>query len=189
MEKSESLEKLAGALNQFQSEMGTVVFDSANPFFKSKYASLSALVSKSKPILAKNGLSVSQLVSDGGSVTTMLLHSSGQFLSSTLTLKAVKEDPQGQGSAITYARRYAYAAILGIVSDEDDDGNAATNGKKLECIPDTQVKELLNLLQMKDLTEKKLLEYMKVTTLEEILATDYMKAKNAISTAKKKEVQ
>lgn len=184
MERSESLSELAGALNKFQSEMGKVVFDSNNPFFKSKYASLSALVSTAKPILAKNGLSVSQLVSDGGSVTTMLLHSSGQFLSSTLTLKPVKEDPQGQGSAITYARRYAYASILGIVSDEDDDGNASTVGTA-EFITEKQLSSILDLLSAKELKEKGLLDYMKVEKLENILAKDYMKVLQAINSAKK----
>lgn len=188
MEKSESLSELAGALNKFQSEMGTVSFDSNNPFFKSKYASLSALVTAARPLLAKNGLSVSQLVSDTGSVTTMLLHSSGQYLSSTLTLKAVKEDPQGQGSAITYARRYAYAAILGIVSDEDDDGNAATSGVK-ELITEKQLSTLLDLINSKELTEGPLLKYMEVDRLEDIKASDYMKALQAINVAKKPEAK
>jgi len=131
MEKSQTISELAKALVKFQSEMKPVSFDANNPFFKSKYATLSALVQDATPILVKNGLAVSQLTEQEGSVTTILMHTSGEYLSSTLTLKAVKDDPQGRGSAITYARRYAYASILGIVSDEDDDGNSATGLKEV----------------------------------------------------------
>ena len=130
MEKSQTITELAKALVAFQSEMKTVGFDANNPFFKSKYATLSALVETSKPVLAKNGLAVSQLTEGEGGITTILMHTSGEYLFSTLTLKPSKDDPQGRGSAITYARRYAYAAILGLVSDEDDDGNAATQTAK-----------------------------------------------------------
>jgi hypothetical protein len=126
MEKSNTISELAKALNKFQSMMGIVVFDAANPFFKSKYATLSAIVSTSKPILADCGLSISQLTEGDGGVTTILMHISGEYLMSTLTLKSVKDDPQAHGSAITYARRYSYASILGIVSDQDDDGNACS---------------------------------------------------------------
>jgi hypothetical protein len=127
MEKSPTISELAKALVAFQKEMKTVGFDAKNPFFKSEYATLSNLVEESKAILAKNGLAVSQLTEDAGAVTTVLMHTSGEYLSSKLTLKPVKEDPQGLGSCITYARRYAYAAILGLVSDKDDDGNAASH--------------------------------------------------------------
>lgn len=127
MEQSASIESLAKALSQFQGKIGNVIFDSNNPFFKSKYASLSAIVNTAKPLLAQCGLSVSQLVGGNCSVTTILMHGSGEWIRDTLTLEPVKKDPQGYGSAITYARRYAYASILGIVSDDDDDGNHATD--------------------------------------------------------------
>lgn len=126
MEKSEQIDALATSLVKFQSEMVTVAFDKDNPFFKSKYATLSSLVTNSKPHLKTNDLAVSQLLGGEGGVTTILMHKSGQYIMDTLTLKPGKDDPQGRGSAITYARRYAYAAILGLVSDEDDDGNAAS---------------------------------------------------------------
>lgn len=126
MIKSEQIELLTKALVSFQKEMKSVGFDANNPFFKSKYATLTAIVDSSRALLSKNGLAVTQLVTGEGGVTTLLLHDSGQFIGDTLTLKATKDDPQGHGSAITYARRYAYASILGIVSDEDDDGNVAS---------------------------------------------------------------
>lgn len=129
MIKSEQINELTKALIAFQSEMKSVSFDADNPFFKSKYATLTNIVDSSKELLAKNGLAVTQLTTGDGGVTTILMHTSGQFIGDTLTLKAVKDDPQGHGSAITYARRYAYASILGIVSDADDDGNEASQPK------------------------------------------------------------
>lgn len=129
MEKSDTIAALAAALIKFQSEMGTVGFDADNPFFKTKYATLTALVEKSKLGLAKNDLVVSQLVTGEGAVTTILMHKTGEYIMGTLMLNPVKNDPQGRGSAITYARRYAYAAILGLVSDEDDDGNSASKSQ------------------------------------------------------------
>jgi hypothetical protein len=129
MERSNTIGELAKGLVKFQSKMQTVVFDANNPFFKSKYATLAQLVSKSKDLLASCGLAVSQLTEDDGAVSTILMHESGEFLSSKLKLTPAKNDPQGLGSAITYARRYAYASILGLVADDDDDGNVATFGK------------------------------------------------------------
>lgn len=126
MEKSETITKLALALVAFQKDMGAVSFDANNPFFQNKYATLAALVAHAKPLLASNKLAVSQLTEGEGGVTTILMHESGEYMFSTLTLKPSKDDPQGRGSAITYARRYGYASILGLVSDDDDDGNAAT---------------------------------------------------------------
>ena len=127
MEKSLSIENLTKSLVSFQLKCRTIGYDAANPFFKSKYATLTALVSETKEMLAKEGLVVSQLCEDEGSVTTILMHVSGEYLSSKLTLRPVKDDPQGRGSCLTYSRRYSYASILGLVSDEDDDGNAATS--------------------------------------------------------------
>lgn len=139
MIKSDQIEMLTKALVAFQKEMKSVGFDKDNPFFKSKYATLANIVDSSKALLAKNGLAVTQLTTGEGGVTTILLHESGQYIGDTLTLKAVKDDPQGHGSAITYARRYAYASILGIVSDEDDDGNAATHPEKKQSTPRPEV--------------------------------------------------
>lgn len=123
--KSESLAELATALSAFQSECGNVPFDSVNPHFKNKYASLAGIVDHTGPLLGKHGLSVSQLI-DGDNVRTLLLHKSGQWLQSSIPVKKQQDTAQGYGAGLTYARRYAYAAILGIASDEDDDGNAAT---------------------------------------------------------------
>jgi hypothetical protein len=124
------IDQLAAALVSAQAEFSAVPKTSDNPFFRSKYADIATVVSHAQPILAKHGLAVSQhpTVVDGEpSLTTYLIHSSGQFISSTMKLCAAKMDPQGQGAAITYARRFAYQAVLGLVADEDDDGNAASS--------------------------------------------------------------
>lgn len=129
-----AISELAKALCQAQALMGPAIKDKENPFFKSSYADLASVWEACREPLTKNGLSVAQLVRSEGPIvklTTMLIHSSGQYLSSEFCIKAEKETPQGMGSAITYARRYALAAIVGI-SSEDDDGNGSTPSAKPE---------------------------------------------------------
>lgn len=130
MNKSEQINELAAALAKAQGAMRSATKDSDNPFFKSKYTSLAAIWNSCREHLSLNGLSVVQTTSNEGDVIcveSMLLHSSGQFISSILKVKPVKSDIQSIGSAITYARRYALAALIGISSsEEDDDGQEAT---------------------------------------------------------------
>jgi hypothetical protein len=125
--QSENIGDLAAALAKAQSEVGTVHKDSANPFFKSNYASLAAVWEATRPILSKHGLSVVQLPSHdeaGYYVETMLMHGSGQWIKSRTYMKPAKDDPQGIGSLISYARRYALQAVT-MVCPDDDDGEAA----------------------------------------------------------------
>ena len=134
MESTQDLNELGAALAKVQGALKPAVKSSNNPYFKSKYADLQSCWDSCRALLSANGLSVVQTFneSDGGdsvTVSTTLLHSSGQWISGDLTMKPAKADPQGIGSAITYARRYALAAIVGIVADEDDDGNAATHNE------------------------------------------------------------
>ena len=122
------LDKIAPAFVAAQAELGGVEKDSKNPAFKSKYASLEAVIEAAKPVLIKHQLAFLQmpgaLTDQGLSVTTMILHDSGQHISSTLTVPLAKRDPQGAGSAITYACRYSLMAMLGM-PPVDDDGEAA----------------------------------------------------------------
>lgn len=92
-----------------------------------KYADLSECKAAARKALSENGLSVTQLVEDDYSVNTMLLHSSGQWISSRLRMPVNTNvaDAQTIGAAITYAKRYAFCAILGIVADDDNDANEA----------------------------------------------------------------
>ena len=128
MASSEQINELATALSLAQADMKAVGKDSVNPFFKSKYAGLPEVVKTASPIISAHGLSVTQTMGFNGEVdtlTTWLLHKSGQYISDTMRLHLSKEDAQGHGSATTYARRYSYMAILGLVADEDDDGEKA----------------------------------------------------------------
>ena len=125
MQQSESISDLATALCSAQAEMGGAVKDSNNPFFKSNYADLTSVIKVIKEPFAKHGLSFVQLpvTSVGGNgigVATMLMHSSGQWIKSEYLLPMDKVTPQGAGSAITYARRYALQALAGIPSVDDD---------------------------------------------------------------------
>ena len=130
MDKSESIKEIAGALSKAQAEMPSVKFNSTNPFLKSKYADLGAVIDTSKAILATHGLSVSQLVESQDKkigVTTILMHNSGEWLESTCWLELAdergKSNAQVAGSIVTYLRRYSLASILGMYADEDGDGN------------------------------------------------------------------
>jgi len=128
MTHSEQINEIATALAKAQAEIEGAKKDSTNPHFKSSYADLASVWDACRKALTANGLSVVQgPVSDEGrvGVTTMLMHSSGQWLESTFFMRPTKDDPQGAGSALTYARRYALAAMVG-VAPEDDDGNAAS---------------------------------------------------------------
>lgn len=130
MKKSESICDLAKALAQVQATLVPAKRDSTNPYYNSTYADLSSVWESCRETLAKNGLCVIQGNSIGAEKTliveTILIHESGQWVQSELALPLSKADPQGVGSAMTYGRRYGLAAIVGIVADVDDDGNAAS---------------------------------------------------------------
>ena len=133
MNKSETTKELALALSKAQAEMPPAELNAVNPFLKNKYADLGSIIKAAKPVLAKHGLSLSQLpTSDGDKigVTTILMHSSGEWISSILMLPMVKQDPQAAGSAITYARRYSLQSMAGIPSEDDDGQQASKPAKK-----------------------------------------------------------
>ena len=129
MNSSTSLELIATALAAAQAEMKNPTFDSVNPYFKSKYASLAAVRDTVIPVLAKHGIAVFQSATPaehGIAVTTRLLHSSGQWLETDpFMVPVTKDDAQGVCSASTYARRYSLQFAAMVVGDGDDDGNAA----------------------------------------------------------------
>lgn len=125
---SDSVAALAAALAKAQGMMSHASKDAQNPHFKSRYADLAAVWSAVREPLSANGLSVVQTVaqSDGTvGVRSLLLHASGEWISSLLEMPVAQKTPQGYGSALTYARRYALAALVGIAQD-DDDAEAAT---------------------------------------------------------------
>lgn len=128
MKSSDKNETIFKAFITAQAQMDGVKKNATNPHFKQKYADLGAVCDAVMDKLSEQGIGVIQWpVSDqnGVGVETVLIHSSGEWLSGEYTLPLAKQDPQAAGSAITYARRYALMAICGIVP-EDDDGNAAS---------------------------------------------------------------
>jgi hypothetical protein len=138
MRASEQLAELAGALSKAQAMLRGAVKDSTNPHFKSRYADLASCWDACREALAASGLSVVQLPEGSGNVvemTTRLMHASGQWIECSGCFTATKNDPQGLGSCITYARRYQLCAIVGI-SPEDDDGNAASEPVKQQAKPE-----------------------------------------------------
>jgi hypothetical protein len=125
----------ASALVAAVGELSNVAKTAANPYFKSKYAPLDAIIDATRPILSTHGLAVIQqpLFMEGtAGVETTIIHKSGYSTSSTLLLPLKDQSPQGVGSAITYARRYSLAAVLGIAAEDDDDGNVSTGLHKKE---------------------------------------------------------
>ena len=124
---SESIKNISLALLKFQSKLKGVSKDSTNPFFKSKYASLSHIQETIQDPLIHCGLVYTQNPVGENGLTTMLIHAeSGEFFKSTYEMRPEKNTPQGKGSCITYQKRYTLAAILGLNTDYDDDGNAAS---------------------------------------------------------------
>lgn len=129
MEKSQTIKGIAKALTIFHLKVGKIKRDATNPFFKSKYATLSNILDAIGDPLAEAGLSFAQFPCGENGLTTVLMHSdTGEYIEANYEMKPVKDDPQGRGSAITYQRRYALAAILGLNIDDDDDANTATHG-------------------------------------------------------------
>lgn len=134
MNNANSKLNIIGALVKVQSEIRNPANTATNPFFKSKYAPLSEILNLVRPLLSKNGLVVFQdagCAENGGIYTkTTLYHTSGESIESDkLVLKPEKDTPQKIGSVITYGRRYQLSSMLGISSEDDNDGNATEKDK------------------------------------------------------------
>jgi ERF superfamily len=133
------VKNLAAALVAAQQSFPAIPKDAVNPHFKNRFASLHTIVEKALPVLNENGLALMQFptIAEGQpALRTKLIHAeSGESEEDTMLLSAVKNDPQGQGSALTYARRYAVLSILGLVADEDDDGAAASKPAAKKAAP------------------------------------------------------
>jgi hypothetical protein len=154
MRQSESINDLAKALVAVQAELQPVLKDSTNPHFKNSYASLDATMGYVRPVLARQSLAIVQ----GGSkspagvcVTTMLLHASGQWIAFDYLMPLEKATAQSVGSAITYGRRYGLGSILALATEDDDDGQAASQTRravkpaKLPKASDEQIQRIQEL--------------------------------------------
>lgn len=124
------LDKLAPAVVALQAALSPVDKSAANPFFKSRYAPLPEVRAALQPLLAANKLALltfPTIIDGQNGLHFYLIHESGQYIDGQWLLTPAKRDPQGEGSDTTYKRRYAEMAITGLVADEDDDGNHASN--------------------------------------------------------------
>lgn len=154
MEKSPSIKNLGSALVKFHGLVPTIEKDATNPFIKNKYASLSNILKTIMKALCDSGLTFSQFPSGPDSLTTILIHAdSGEYIMAEYEMKPLKNDPQTKGSTITYQRRYALCAVLGINADDDDDGNLGSQKKTGTNEVDQAIENLKNCNSIEDLAE------------------------------------
>jgi hypothetical protein len=190
IEQSESIAALAKALTQVQGSVEGAVKGKVNPAFKSKYADLTSVWEACREPLVMNGLSVVQfpgeMIDNRMTLTTQLSHESGEWMRCTLSIPLTKADAQGYGSAVTYARRYALAAVVG-VCPEDDDGNAASRGtprndaRDEDRITEAQRVELMALAAGKNTDMKAFCTFYKINALPELPASKFAHAKAALT--------
>ena len=201
MLKSEQINELAAALAKAQGQIEGAKKSSSNPFFKSKYADLAECWNTCREALTANGISVIQMpeeINENGrlNITTMLAHSSGQYISSTLTMTVTKLDPQAIGSAITYGRRYALAAMVGLAQEDDDgekamarpkDKKSAESPINITSVSENGAVRFINGVQCQ-IQDKNGdwhdVEFLKIEVLEKLLNDDkYVNAHEAIRAA------
>lgn len=194
MNKSENINELAAALSKAQAEIEGAREECKNDFFKSKYADLASVWEACRKVLPKNQLSVTQFgESENGQdyLVTMLMHASGQWISGRIALMLEKDDREDKdekssrkkagpnmqklGSAITYARRYGLAAIVG-VSPEDDDGNLASNRRYITI---DQLAELNVMINGYDHLRDRLLKWLQIKSLELVPYQSFEEVKKA----------
>jgi hypothetical protein len=203
MLKSEQVNELAAALAKAQGQLEGAKKSSSNPFFKSKYADLAECWNTCREALTANEISVIQMpeeINENGrlNITTMLAHSSGQYISSTLTMTVTKLDPQAIGSAITYGRRYALAAMVGLAQEDDDGEKAMARQEKKDKKP---VESPINITSVSENGSVRFIngvqcqiqdkngdwhdvEFLKIEVLEKLLNDDkYVNAHEAIRAA------
>ena len=174
------MKSISEAFVKAQKNFSPALKTSMNPHFKSKYADLSACVEAVIDALHNAGIAIIQKTHEcdiGVAVETVFIHESGETMSSgILRVPASKQDAQGYGSAMTYARRYSLMAACGI-APEDDDGNHAT--KSAYITPD-QITVLEDLIKETGANKKAFLGFMKVNALSEILAKNFENCKGAL---------
>jgi hypothetical protein len=172
----ENINELAAALAKAQLEISNPKFDSTNPHYKNKFASLAAVRNAIVPAFSKHGLSLLQELTTTPehsiSCLTIILHSSGQSMRlGPLVMPASKADAQGYGSAATYARRYSLLAAAGVVGEEDDDGQAAVKGNgKDERINEKQLADIEALIEEVGADKPKFLKYLRLANLADLPA-------------------
>lgn len=184
---SENIGKLAEALAKAQATMQEAKEDSKNPFFKSNYADLTSVWRACKASLTSNGIAISQptvMVENQLYVSTVMIHTSGEWMRGMYPVMSTKNDPQSIGSATTYARRYALAAMVGVCKEGEDDDAEATMDRK-PSITDDQLKLLIKSIG--DDTEAKdiILKRFAAKAFNEIPKDSFATVMNWLETRKK----
>jgi len=200
MQTSESIGQIAAALAAAQAVMGGALKDSANPFFKSKYADLESVWGAARAALTSNGLAIVQgtdgLPDNQIGVTTRLIHTSGEWISSTIWMTPKDMTPQSVGSTITYARRYGLAAMVGIYQTDDDaeaaQGRPSAVSEKMYGYPANEASALTALTRiradMKSGDSVRLREYHAEIKANEQLFTSVWKSLSTDEKTKFKEI-
>lgn len=186
------MKTIAPAFVKAKKAFGPALKDKTNPAFRSKYADLGACLEAVEDALLDNGIALYQETFDdatGVTVETVFLHESGDTIRcGKLHVPAAKQDPQGYGSALTYARRYSLMAACGI-APEDDDGNAASKPAKKEAPPvlllsDDQVANITALASEVGVPVAKICEKAKTSRLDQIPALAYHSIISKLNAAK-----
>jgi hypothetical protein len=191
--RSETIGKLALALSKAQGAMDGATKGSHNSFFKSNYADLAAVWAACREPLSKNELAVVQITEQaerGITIVTTLIHSSGEWIESRLNVKPQKEDPQALGSAISYGRRYALAAMVGIYQT-DDDAEAAMNiaaatPQVAAKITARQAHQLADMIADCGVSVDQFLDFFAISELEELPLDKFEKAQKMLNKKKEK---
>ena len=182
MKTSETITKIAPALLKAQKNITFALMDKVNPHLKSKYADLPSVIDSIKTALNDAEIMFMQTPESMQDMhlqmTTRLIHNSGEWIESTMMMPLVKQDPQGYGSALTYARRYSLAAITGLYQD-DDDGYKASNTAKAakESTPKPQLdkerfSKAIKAIQDRSFKAEKLRADYSLTEEQELVLTD-----------------
>lgn len=181
--QSKTIGKLAGALAKAQMKMNGAIKGSNNPFFSSKYADLQACIEAAREPLGENELAVIQTTEPAEQsldIITTLVHSSGEWIRGRIRMTPKKNDDQGRGSSITYGRRYAYCAIVGL-AQKDDDGNGACVGEKSKYEDRKTVDRWLDWID-------KFTSAGNLTQFEEAINTHYPNLRKSLSAEHLKEI-
>jgi hypothetical protein len=186
---------LAVALVEAQKEMENPVFDSENPHFHNKFASMAAVRNMVVPILTKHGISISQDLTTlmgpqtGVACTTILTHISGQQMKfGPLVIPVTTDSAQDFGKASTYAKRYSMMAIAAIVGDFDDDSGGDRTQPVTEFIGAGQVAKLEGLISEVKSNRDSFLRYLKVDSLDKIQTKNFQAAVAALEAKREKVV-
>lgn len=201
MKMSDKTNELFTAFAEFQGELENATKNAVNPGVKNKYADLAHCINTAKPVLAKHGLAVTQMLGSDESgrqtLITMLTHKSGQFMSSEFVMVEAKlmggagsNPAQALGSAITYQRRYAFAAIIGL-AQEDDDANSVTKQRQQQKqqparITDAQINDLASHITNCGYTVQQICQSYNIASLADVPVGEIENVKATVTSWVKK---